>query len=358
MWAHLRPAAASQARALDTPAATQDVPSPGITLPRGRRSIERSISSTNPRSRRRQRTAEARRCCQCTRFATCGADPRAVCECRAAARECYNCCAGGRCRNRPSEQIVATPPPGDNSFCRPAATVAPTRQTVSTAAAPSGSPADQDQVANEDPTIELPVAEEVPIESNTVAPTEPGTITGAADTPNTGISAFPDLSQEVDQGEIRESVEEVEDVEQVPEGGGTATSNDVAVPAEERAGRPESNLEDPEKMLDLANQQSTECDDKLISVYGDTTHRNDGRHLHGGVPDDTVWQRRYDRVVSLPHKLYFPPQGQVGKQVVATYAQELRGVRERKWNSERPLIFLACVLRRRPGCTRSKDIKR
>ena len=111
-------------------------------------------------------------------------------------------------------------------------------------------------------------------------------------------------------------------------------------------------------MLDLATQQSTECDEKLISVYGDTTHQNDGRHLHGGVTDDTVWQQRYDCVVSLPHKLYFPPQGQVGKQVVATYAQELRGVRERKCNSERPLIFLACVLRRRPGCTRSKDIKR
>ena len=129
---------------------------------------------------------------------------------------------------------------------------------MSTAAAPSGSPADQDQVAHEDPTIELPVAKEVPTASSIAAPTEPGIIIGAADTPDTGISAFPDLSQEEDQGEIRESVEEVEEVEQVPVGGGTATSNDVAVPSEERAGRPESNLEDPEKMLDLATQQSTE----------------------------------------------------------------------------------------------------
>ena len=80
------------------------------------------------------------------------------------------------------------------------------------------------------------MAEEIQTASSIAAPTEPGIIIGAADTPDTEISAFPDLSQEDDQGEIRESVEEVEEVEQVPAGGGTTTSNDVAVPAEERAG--------------------------------------------------------------------------------------------------------------------------
>ena len=53
-------------------------------------------------------------------------------------------------------------------------------------------------------------------------------------------------------------------------------TNVIAAPAVERAGLQELNLEDPEKMLDLATQQSTECDDKLMSVYDDTTHRNDG----------------------------------------------------------------------------------
>ena len=100
-----------------------------------------------------------------------------------------------------------------------------TCQTVSTAAVPSGSLADQDQVAHEDPTIELPVAKEVPTVSSIAAPTKLGIIIGAADTPDTGISAFPDLSQEVEHGEIRETTEEVgEVVEQEPQGGGTALS--------------------------------------------------------------------------------------------------------------------------------------
>ena len=62
-------------------------------------------------------------------------------------------------------------------------------------------------------------------------------------------------------------------------------------------------------------------------------------------------------MVAHPHKLYFPPQGQVGKQVVATYARELKGICERRWNSERPLVFLTCILRCYPGCARSNDIK-
>ena len=63
-------------------------------------------------------------------------------------------------------------------------------------------------------------------------------------------------------------------------------------------------------------------------------------------------------MVSNPHRMYYPPQGRIGKSLVSLWAKELRGVRERKWNSERPLVFLAVVLRRRPGCTRSRDIKR
>ena len=226
-------------------------------------------------------------------------------------------------------------------------------------ARPSGSLADQPSTAPVDPTVALPVAEKGPDTSTHNAPTGAGTIDGGADTPSTGISAFPDLSQETEHGELTGNTEDDgEDVAPTPEGGGPAIRRDLAASAEEWAGFAPANLEDSEKLLDLGTQQSTECDEKLIAVYGDTTHRNDGRHLHGGVADDVVWQERYDRVVAHPHKLYFPPQGQVGKQVVATYARELKGVRERRWNSERPLVFLTCILRRRPGCTRSKDIKR
>ncbi len=100
------------------------------------------------------------------------------------------------------------------------------------------------------------------------------------------------------------------------------------------------------------------ADQKLTEVFGDTIHRNDGRHLDGGIADDQCWQRRYDAIVANSHTLYLPPQGRIGAAVITQLAAELRGVRERKWNSERPLAFAACVLRRRHGCVRAADIKR
>ena len=58
----------------------------------------------------------------------------------------------------------------------------------------------------------------------------------------------------------------------MPEGGGTTIGRELAAPVEGRAGFAPANLEDPEKLLDLVTQQSTKCDEKLIAVYGDTTH--------------------------------------------------------------------------------------
>jgi len=117
-------------------------------------------------------------------------------------------------------------------------------------------------------------------------------------------------------------------------------------------------LRDIEGDEDLARQVLYPCDNQLIAVYGDTIHRNDGRHLDGGIADDNVWQGRYDRVVSHPHPMYNPPKGGLGQRVVSTMAREFTGVRERKWNSERALIFAACVLRKSPGVVRARDIKR
>ncbi len=109
---------------------------------------------------------------------------------------------------------------------------------------------------------------------------------------------------------------------------------------EERGGRMVRISRDIEGEEDLACQFLHPCDNQLITVYGDTIHRNDGRHLDGGIADDGVWQRRYNRVVAHPHPMYNPPKGGVGHRVVSTMAREFTGVRERKWNSERALNSL------------------
>lgn len=32
-------------------------------------------------------------------------------------------------------------------------------------------------------------------------------------------------------------------------------------------------------------------------VYGDHVHQNDGTHLHGGITDDTVWQKHWEALL-------------------------------------------------------------
>ncbi|KAI2490762.1 hypothetical protein MHU86_23809 [Fragilaria crotonensis] len=54
---------------------------------------------------------------------------------------------------------------------------------------------------------------------------------------------------------------------------------------------------------------------------------------------------------------YQAPAGRVGRRFIATLTSEFRGVRERRWNSERPLVFVATVLQTTQGVRRAKDIR-
>lgn len=51
------------------------------------------------------------------------------------------------------------------------------------------------------------------------------------------------------------------------------------------------------------------------------------------------------------------PSGKVGKGFLAALTAEFRGVRERKWNSERPLMIVATILQSTPGVRQAKDIR-
>ena len=81
----------------------------------------------------------------------------------------------------------------------------------------------------------------------------------------------------------------------------------------------------------------------MQAVYGDYPHANDGRHLDGGVATDAIFQHLWKRVVQLPLRPYEPPRGRVGKRFVATLAGLLRGVRERKHNAEKFIVFRAVI---------------
>ena len=113
----------------------------------------------------------------------------------------------------------------------------------------------------------------------------------------------------------------------------------------------------PDVGADLPTYILTEADKLLDSIYGDHVHDNDGTHLDGGIATDRLWQRRWTRMRQLSTTRYIVPKGAVGRRFLTILVDEFRGVRDRQWNSERPLIFATVVLQKTPGVRRAKDIR-
>ena len=117
-------------------------------------------------------------------------------------------------------------------------------------------------------------------------------------------------------------------------------------------------LLEPEDGADLPGYVATPADLMLAGVYGDYVHMNDGTHLAGGVVDDAAWQRRWRRAASLPQRPYGLPKGKVGKRFLTVLVAEFAGVRERRWNSERPMLLGMLVLARQREVSRASDIRK
>eukprot|EP00957_Ditylum_brightwellii_P171235 13035270-Ditylum_brightwellii.AAC.1 len=66
--------------------------------------------------------------------------------------------------------------------------------------------------------------------------------------------------------------------------------------------------------------------------------------MDGGVPDDKEWQHRWSQLTAVPSKHYDVPKGPVEQRFVEVYTQLVDGCIERKWNSEKFLIFPIVVL--------------
>eukprot|EP00978_Attheya_sp_CCMP212_P000831 scaffold1738_cov46-Attheya_sp.AAC.3 len=79
----------------------------------------------------------------------------------------------------------------------------------------------------------------------------------------------------------------------------------------------ESDDQEELPIRDLPNQVPTDTDRKLMGVYGDYMHQNDGMHLDGRITDDKIWQARWQKLVALPTKRYNAPGGHVGCQFLS-----------------------------------------
>jgi hypothetical protein len=62
-------------------------------------------------------------------------------------------------------------------------------------------------------------------------------------------------------------------------------------------------------------------------------------------------------MVQIHSHRYQVPSGKIGRRFLTIFTNELRGVRSRHWNSERPIVYVATVLQSTPGVRRSKDIR-
>jgi hypothetical protein len=63
------------------------------------------------------------------------------------------------------------------------------------------------------------------------------------------------------------------------------------------------------------------------------------------------------RCVSTNLSLWDAPNGKVGKRLITQLANEWAGVRERKWNSKRPIVFCAVVLNRKTDIISASSIR-
>ena len=73
--------------------------------------------------------------------------------------------------------------------------------------------------------------------------------------------------------------------------------------------------------------------------------------------DDGKWQGWWRDLTVMPLRCYKAPCGKVGVRYVNALVKELRGVRNRRWNSERFIVFQTVKLQRARHVTASQDIR-
>ena len=95
---------------------------------------------------------------------------------------------------------------------------------------------------------------------------------------------------------------------------------------------PRTFMEDELLGADPCLQQLTGADRRLLGIFGDIVHLNNGTHLDGGigVDEDKKWQRLHNCVASCPLPLYNLPNGQWAQRFLTTLTGLWVGVIQRR----------------------------
>ncbi len=137
------------------------------------------------------------------------------------------------------------------------------------------------------------------------------------------------------------------------DGEDTNNADFVDTPTEEAPQQHDSTNEED----NLTHAPTFAIDAELERLYGQPIAHTDGLSESGGVADDSTWQRRFDRLATIKTRQYALPSGAVGKEFLALFVDEWNGIRNRTWNSERPLVCLLVILQRADGVKKSSDIR-
>jgi hypothetical protein len=102
----------------------------------------------------------------------------------------------------------------------------------------------------------------------------------------------------------------------------------------------------------------SDADRMLDKAYGGYVHQNSGTYLNGGIEDNAMCQGYHRRLIGYPSQRYDAPNGPVGGRLVETMTSLMEGVKSRKWNSERFLLFQIVVLQHTREMMRARDTKK
>ena len=95
---------------------------------------------------------------------------------------------------------------------------------------------------------------------------------------------------------------------------------------------------------------------RLVQVYVDHVHQNNGHHMEGVITDDNVWQVWWHLLVIQKRSRYQASQRDVSWRFVKCLSEQLRGAIEKRWNVERPMVFMGVILKKTPGARKAHDI--
>ena len=96
----------------------------------------------------------------------------------------------------------------------------------------------------------------------------------------------------------------------------------------------------------------------IHGAYQDWVHQNPGKHLDGGITEDSQCQAWWEKLVCFLTQRYDAPSGKVRKKFVGILYVELDRVRARKWNTKRVIVFQSVILQRAQGVNNSVQTRK